>query len=54
MAAEFPLVATDTFYNLQERDRTLRRQALQAGHTHPIACGMALTATGVRMGCVRH
>ena len=54
LAAEFPSVATDIFDNLQERDRTLRRQALRAGHTHPIAVGAARTAEGRRVGHVKH
>jgi hypothetical protein len=40
------------FQKLEARDRVLRREALQSGHTHPIAAGSARTAAGRRIGFV--
>jgi len=54
LAGEFPALPFAEFAALQDEDRTTRRKALHAGHTHPLACGQAVNAEGVRTGHVTH
>jgi hypothetical protein len=46
------LVPLSLFQKLEARDKVLRREALQSGHTHPIASGSARCGAGRRIGFV--
>ena len=52
LSGTFEPLLIDVQHALEELDRTTRREALQAGHTHPIACGSARMKDHKRIGHV--